>query len=172
MGFGENISKLKNSDKATFQSPFEARVIPAPTSKRPEEREFVVDSGASMHMMSKKQLSSDELDTLRRSRNPTVVLTANGEVHTHKEAQVYVYDLDLFVTASTRGKASSPIILCVGQRSKTTVDQRGEDNKMQHGQFRTSCRSRVIHKFWKRFVLCIATARLVKFIFKSSFRAK
>ena len=36
-----------------------------------------------MHMMSKEELSSDELDTLRRSRNPTVVLAANGEVHTH-----------------------------------------------------------------------------------------
>ena len=55
------------------------------TSKRPEEREFVVDSGASMHMMSKKDLRSDELDTLRISRNPTVVLTANGEVHTNEE---------------------------------------------------------------------------------------
>ena len=35
-------------------SPIEAKVIPAPTSKSPEERDFVVDSGASMHMMSKK----------------------------------------------------------------------------------------------------------------------
>ena len=38
--------------------------------KRPEEREFVVDPGASLHMMSKKELSSEELDTLRRSRLP------------------------------------------------------------------------------------------------------
>ena len=51
-----------------------------------------------MHMMSNKDLSSDELDTLRRSRNPTVVLLAHGEVHTNEEAQVYVHDLNLFVT--------------------------------------------------------------------------
>ena len=50
-----------------------------------------------MQMMSKKDLSSDELDTLRRSRNTTVVLTANGEVHTNQEAQLYVYDLKLFM---------------------------------------------------------------------------
>ena len=56
----------------------------APTSKSPEEREFVVDFGASMHMLSNKDLSSDELDTLRRSRNLTVVLAANGEVHTNE----------------------------------------------------------------------------------------
>ena len=41
----------------------EARPMLAPTSKRSEERKFVVDSGASMHMMSKRELSSDELDT-------------------------------------------------------------------------------------------------------------
>ena len=68
----------------------------APTS--PEEREFVLDSGASMHVMSRKELSSEEMDTLRRSRNPTVVLTANGEVQTNEEAQVCVHALDLFVT--------------------------------------------------------------------------
>ena len=51
-----------------------------------------------MHVLSKKDLSSDELDTLRRSRTPTVVVTANGEVQTNEEAQVHVHDLDLFVT--------------------------------------------------------------------------
>ena len=69
-----------------------------PISKLPEERIFVVDSGASVHMLSEKDLSSDELETLRRSRHPTVVLTANCEVQTHEEAQVYVHDLGLFVT--------------------------------------------------------------------------
>ena len=36
-------------------SPIEAKVMSAPTSTRPEEREFLVESGASMHMMSKKK---------------------------------------------------------------------------------------------------------------------
>ena len=88
VGFGENIYQLKNSDKAAFYIPAEAKVMSTPiTSKRPEEREFVVDSGASVHMMSKKELSSGEMGTVKRSRNPTVVLTANGEVHTHEKAQ-------------------------------------------------------------------------------------
>ena len=51
-----------------------------------------------MHMTSRKESSSDELDTLRRSRNSTVVLTANGEMHSREEAQVFVHDLNLFVT--------------------------------------------------------------------------
>ena len=47
VGSGENIYKLKNADKATFYSSIEARIMSAPTSNRPEEREFVDDSGAS-----------------------------------------------------------------------------------------------------------------------------
>ena len=38
------------------------------------------------------------MDTLRRSRTPTVVLTANGEVHSHEEAQVFVHEINLFAT--------------------------------------------------------------------------
>ena len=34
----KNIYKLKNADKATFYTPIDATVMPAPTSKRPEER--------------------------------------------------------------------------------------------------------------------------------------
>ena len=46
----------KNSDKTAFYVPGEVRGMSTPiTSKRPEEREFVVDSGASMHMISKKE---------------------------------------------------------------------------------------------------------------------
>ena len=38
------------------------------------------------------------METLRRSRTPSGVVTANGEVQTNEEAQVYVHDLGLFVT--------------------------------------------------------------------------
>ena len=65
--------------------------------KEPDEREFVVDSGACKHMVSKKDLNSAELETVRVSKNPTTVVTANGEVQTREEATVYVKQLDLFV---------------------------------------------------------------------------
>ena len=97
MGLVEKCLHAQNMDKASFHSLIEARATPAPTSKNPEERRFVVGAGASMHMLSKKDLSSEELETLRRSRTTTVV-TATGEVQTNGEAQVYVHDLDLFVT--------------------------------------------------------------------------
>ena len=91
------ILKLKEKHKTTFFSPSGNRCLPASTLK-PEEREFVVDSGASMHMISKKVLNSSEMDTLTTSRSPTTVIPANGEVQTHKEATVYVKELDIFLT--------------------------------------------------------------------------
>ena len=47
------VLKLKEKNRATSFSPSENSCLPASTLK-PEEREFVVDSGASMHMISKK----------------------------------------------------------------------------------------------------------------------
>ena len=104
----KHIFKLKHADKATFYFPIEARTTPAPTSKLSEEREFVIDSGTSMHMLSRRDLSSEHMDTLRRSRTPTVWITKNGEVQTHEEAPVYVHDLGLFRDCgSARGHCCS-----------------------------------------------------------------
>ena len=47
-----------------------------------------------MHMISKKDLNSAELDTVTTSRSPMTVLLANCEVHTHQEATVYVKELE------------------------------------------------------------------------------
>ena len=47
-----SISSQKE-ETDTFYSPAEARVMPAPSSTNPEEREFVIDSGAYIHMLSK-----------------------------------------------------------------------------------------------------------------------
>ena len=68
--------KLKEHERAAFFSSPENRCLPASTLK-PEEREFVVDSSASMHMISKKDLSKAEMDTLTKSCSPTRVITAN-----------------------------------------------------------------------------------------------
>ena len=90
----KNINKLKEKDQVTFYSPAEEWVPPAASTKQPEEREFVADSGASMHMVGKRDLNSAELKTMRTSRSPTKVMTANGEVQTREEATVYVKELD------------------------------------------------------------------------------
>ena len=89
------VWNLANNILATSCSPAET---PAASTKEPEEKEFVVDSGVSMQMVSKKDLDSAELETMRISRSPTTVMTANGEVQTREEATIFVKELDLFVT--------------------------------------------------------------------------
>ena len=84
------IYRLKEKEKATFYTPSAEWVLRAASTKGPEEREFVEDSGASMHMVSRKDLNSAELETRRTSQSPTTVETANGNVLTKDEATVYV----------------------------------------------------------------------------------
>ena len=50
----KNVLKLKEHERATFFSPSENWCPSAPSTMKLEERELVVDSGASMHMISKK----------------------------------------------------------------------------------------------------------------------
>ena len=56
----KEVRKINKESKDTFFSPAEAWVMLAPYSRRPEERQFVMDSGASMHVVNKKNLSSGE----------------------------------------------------------------------------------------------------------------
>ena len=108
----KSVLNFKERDRATFISPSENRCLPA-SNLKPEEREFVVDSGASMHMISKKDLSDAEMDTLTKSCSPTIVLTANGEVQTHEEATVYVKELDIFLTMKVL--ENTPAVLPLGK---------------------------------------------------------
>ena len=50
------------------------------------------------------------MDTVKRFRTTTVVLTANGDVHTHEE-QVFVHDLNLFVTVQLLEKTLAVLSL-------------------------------------------------------------
>ena len=94
----KNILKLKEKDKTVFFSPSENWCLPSPSTIKPEEREFDVDSGASMHMISKKVLNSAELETVTTSISPMTVITDNSDVQTNEEAIVYVRELDIFLT--------------------------------------------------------------------------
>ena len=123
----KSVLKLREHERATFFSPSENRCLPASTLK-PEEREFVVDSGASMHMISKKDLSNAEMDTLTKSCSPTIVITANGEVQTHEEAIVYVKELDIFLTMKVLD--NTPAVLSLGK----LCDETGYSYEWINGQ--------------------------------------
>ena len=113
MEFGEKYLQAQECGQSFVLYSQSVKIkAPVPVSQNTDKRMFVVDSGASVHMLSKKDLSSDEMDTLRRSRNPTTVVTANGEVQTNEEAQVYVKDHDLFVTVQVLDE--TPAVLSLG----------------------------------------------------------
>ena len=81
-----------------------------------------------MHMISKKDLNSAELETVTTSRSPTIVITANGEVQTHEEATVYVKELNIFLTMKVFD--NTPAVLSLGK----LCDEHGYSNDWIKGQ--------------------------------------
>ena len=81
-----------------------------------------------MHMISKKDLSDAEMDTLTKSCSPLIVITANGEVQTHEEATVYVKDLDMFLTMKVLD--NTPAVLSLGK----LCDENGYSYEWINGQ--------------------------------------
>ena len=122
----QSVKKFKDHERATFFSPSENRCLAA--SLKPEDREFVVDSGASMHMISKKDLSEAEMDTLTKSCSPTIVITANGEVQTHEEAIAHVKELEIFLTMKVL--ENTPAVLSLGK----LCDENGYSYEWINGQ--------------------------------------
>ena len=68
-----------------------------------------------MHMISKKDLSEAEMDTVTKSCSPTIVITANGEVQTHEEAILYVKELDIFL--SMKVLENTPAVLSIARKA-------------------------------------------------------
>ena len=81
-----------------------------------------------MHMISKKDLNSADLETVTTSRSPTTVITANGEVQTHEEARVYVKELEKFLTMKVL--EDTPAVLSLGK----LCDEHGNSCEWINGQ--------------------------------------
>ena len=110
------------------------------------------------------------MGTAKRSRNPKTVITANGEVQTSEEAQVCKSSMTRLRSCHLASSAKNTVIPTSGPVSKATLDQTKEEDSLQDGKFRTSCCPRMFFKLRDQFVLYVATAGLVKYIFMSSNR--
>ena len=62
-------------------------------------RRYIVDSGASFHLVSKNNLNSKERYTIVSLDRPIPIQTANGEVELNEKVRVYVHDLNVHVWA-------------------------------------------------------------------------
>ena len=159
----KSILKLKEN-KAAFFSPSENLCLPATSNHKPEEKESVVDSGASIHMTSKKDLNDAEMDTLTKSCSPTIVIKANGEVQTHEEATVYVKELDIFLTMKVLDE--TPAVLSLGKLcdesgysyewingQKPHLIKKRYSDTVQHGELRSDRGSWLVSEFFLQFSL-------------------
>ena len=81
-----------------------------------------------MHLSSKKDLNSADMDTLMKSCSPATVITANGEAQTHEEATVYVKELDIFLTKKVL--EDTPAVLSLGK----LCDENGYSYEWINGQ--------------------------------------
>ena len=97
-GLGENVSKLKQYRKNNVLFSYWSQGNAGAHFKHSWGMRICGGLRSIKHMLSRKDLNSSELDTVRVSTNPTTVFTANGEVQTNEEATVYVYHVHLFVT--------------------------------------------------------------------------
>ena len=102
----KKVYKLKEEDVATFHSA-EAWVLPAPSSKKPEEREFVVDSGAPMHMLRTNLIPFESPGTPQRLSQP---MRKCKQMRKHR---YMFHDLDLFVTVQLLD--DTPAVLSLGK---------------------------------------------------------
>ena len=151
---GQKCIQIKGARKSNILLTFGKLVLSASNLKL-EEREFVVDSGASMHVISKKDLRHfDEIvqsyDSHNRQWRSADAWRGNGVC----QRIGYILDYE-----SPRKHASSIVarkalrwkrkFLWMEQWSKTTSHSKREEDSMQHGELRSYCGSRLVKfVFW------------------------
>ena len=62
-------------------------------------REYLVDSGAALHIICNYALNKEELRTVRKLKEQVMLQTANGMIIASHEAKVHVVELDLSLWA-------------------------------------------------------------------------
>jgi hypothetical protein len=75
-------------------------------------RRFLVDSGASFHLVCFKTLTPREKGGVRKMKKPIPIYTANGVIYISEEVEIHVVELGMTVTAHLL--ANSPCLLSLG----------------------------------------------------------
>ena len=145
MKFHEKVCKLKIKDKATFFSLAEAWVIPPPSSKKPEVREFMVDFRSVDAHAEPKRFKLSRIGNLSKIQDPhNSDYNQVGSAYKWGSTSEFSRPWALRDGANPRWHACSPVIRralrrtrwCqrVGQWSKAASDQEWENNSVQEGK--------------------------------------
>ena len=94
--FQKKTSGTYQENKDTFFKTKSVTGAIAKTGISHEEGEIMVDSGPSMHMMSKSRFVHEETETIRKSEESCTIITAHG-TSTSTEGAVHVRNLDMLI---------------------------------------------------------------------------
>ena len=110
-----------------FKQKMENWRVASTLTVNPEERQFMIDSGVSVNMMSKMELSPEEQETVKVSRLPTtVIITANGSIDTTRGIW----------TCSSRSDSSKTLRWCYHWETvRTKSCQKGQNVPFKCGSF-------------------------------------
>ena len=155
LGNGKRYSQAQRKGQSYILLAFGCLVSTSAILNETRGKNFVVDSGASMHMLSRNDQNLAELETVRASSNPTAAITANGEVQTNEEATVYENDVDLFATSSRlrqqcyrlENSAKTTEIPTSGPVVTSHILSKAAEKTMQHGELRACCSGLVNRTF-------------------------
>ena len=80
---------------------------------QPALRYYIVDSGASMHLVAEDEITEEERSTRHKRASPVPLNTANGVIWTEEGVTVYIEELGIEVEAALF--KSSPAVLSLGR---------------------------------------------------------
>jgi hypothetical protein len=107
-------------------------------------REFIVDSGASFHLVSEDSLTPEEEATKVELDHPIEVQTANGDVNITHKCRVYVFELDLWIWAHLLESTIAVLslgALCLVHEFRYAWEA-GHDPILSKGNIEVRCRPR------------------------------
>ena len=104
------------------------QVVASRSNCEHEDREFMMDSGASLHMMSENEVTHLVVKKIpsEDANEPTVITTASGKAESTEEAAVRADDLDVFVTMMLLERFTSSAVSWFTMRKKRTTPVNGK----------------------------------------------
>ena len=138
-GGNPNAKRKSEQDKGAGKA--KEKVTQAISSR--SLREYLVDSGAALHIISKHALTKEELRTVRKLREQVMLQTANGMIIASHEAKVHVVELDLSLWAIIL--KDSPCLISMGKLCREhgfTFMQVGANPPfLQKGRLKVECQT-------------------------------
>ena len=101
-----------NNSSDTQKGQLKRKFVASRSDCEHEDREFISDSGASLHMRSKNELTSGEKIPSEDRKNPLSSRPPRERHSRWKQMTVYVHGMDVFVTAMLLN--GSPAVLPLG----------------------------------------------------------